>query len=143
MPRRPTRTFHRAPPRRQGPGYVCNRTTRPAASKRLTSRAHGFEDEDLACAASLNVGVVRWPHLNELRHVAIRFFLGGGSRDVVAAGTPFMQVSEWLGHADYVVTMTVYADWLPTQPTANTLPEPLRPAELATTNVVPLRADAG
>lgn len=37
-----------------------------------------------------------------------------------SGGTPFMQVSEWLGHSDYVVTLTVYAEWMPTEATTNT-----------------------
>jgi integrase len=52
-----------------------------------------------------------------------------------------MQVSHWLGYADYVVTMTVYAEHLPEQAAANNLPEPPAPekrAEPATGNVVPL-----
>jgi integrase len=30
----------------------------------------------------------------------------------LSRGTHFMQVSEWLGHASYLTTMWVYADWI-------------------------------
>lgn len=43
----------------------------------------------------------------------------------LSAGTHFMQVSKWMGHASYVITMTVYADWNPGEETGNTLPEPV------------------
>jgi integrase len=36
-----------------------------------------------------------------------------------------MQVSKWLGHASYVITMTVYADYVPEVETENPLPEPV------------------
>jgi integrase len=39
-----------------------------------------------------------------------------------------MQVSKWMGHASYVITMTVYADWIPDEDAGNTLPEPTAPA---------------
>ena len=53
-----------------------------------------------------------------------------------------MQVSQWLGHADYVVTMTVYAEYLPEQAAANNLPAPPAPEKRAepATNVVELFA---
>ena len=54
----------------------------------------------------------------------------------LTAGTHFMQVSKWMGHASYVITMTVYADWIPDEDTGNVLPEPTAPAN---DNVVPLR----
>ena len=36
-----------------------------------------------------------------------------------------MQVSKWLGHASWRVTMAIYADWIPEEEIANTLPEPV------------------
>jgi integrase len=36
-----------------------------------------------------------------------------------------MQVSKWLGHASYLITMSVYADWIQDEQAANTLPEPV------------------
>lgn len=43
----------------------------------------------------------------------------------LTAGVHFMQVSKWLGHASYVITMTVYADYVAEVETENPLPEPL------------------
>ena len=48
-----------------------------------------------------------------------------------------MQVSKWLGHSNYLITMSVYADYIPDEEAANPLPEPVVPAAPAT-NVVPL-----
>ncbi|MGO9068372.1 hypothetical protein [Mycobacterium sp.] len=57
----------------------------------------------------------------------------------LSAGTHFMQVSKWMGHASYVITMTVYADWIPDEDAGNTLPEPVAPKRPAETgNVVNL-----
>lgn len=66
----------------------------------------------------------------------------------LSAGTHFMQVSQWLGHATYTLTLDTYSDWIPQEHggAANTLPEPPRPAQSAgsttTSNVVPLRQHA-
>ena len=49
----------------------------------------------------------------------------------------FIQVSKWLGHASYVITLTAYADYIPEEGTVNALPEPQTPAG-QTTNVVNL-----
>lgn len=53
-----------------------------------------------------------------------------------------MQVSKWLGHSSYVLTLTTYADYIPEQDGggANTLPKPPAPAKPAETpsNVVNL-----
>ena len=49
-----------------------------------------------------------------------------------------MQVSKWMGHASHVITMTVYADWMPDEYTGNTLPEPVAPASADAGNVVNL-----
>ena len=40
-----------------------------------------------------------------------------------------MQVSLWLGHASYVLTLDTYGEWIPEQESgaANTLPEPPAP----------------
>jgi integrase len=50
------------------------------------------------------------------------------------------QVSQWLGHADLAVTMSVYAAYMPEKPAENTLPEPTRPVakNRPVTNVVSL-----
>jgi integrase len=54
-----------------------------------------------------------------------------------------MQVSQWLGHSTYTLTLDVYGDWIPEQDggVVNTLPEPTAPVRRAeaTANVVPLR----
>ena len=56
----------------------------------------------------------------------------------------FMQVSKWLGHSSYVLTLTTYADYIPEQETDNPLPEPVAPASVDTGNVVNLhRSTAG
>ncbi|MGD9621224.1 MAG: tyrosine-type recombinase/integrase [Mycolicibacterium sp.] len=61
----------------------------------------------------------------------------------LSAGTHFMQVSQWLGHATYTLTLDVYGDWIPQQDGggANLLPEPPAPAQRTQTpsNVVPFR----
>ena len=61
------------------------------------------------------------------------------------AGTAItFRVSKWLGHAGYVITMTVYADYMPDEAAVNPLPEPVAPANVDTGNVVPLhRSTAG
>jgi integrase len=53
-----------------------------------------------------------------------------------------MQVSQWLGHSTFTLTLDVYGDWIPEQDggAANDLPEPpapQRPAETSA-NVVNL-----
>ena len=53
-----------------------------------------------------------------------------------------MQVSKWLGHSTFTLTLDIYGDWIPDQDggAANALPEPPapeRPAE-AVGNVVQL-----
>ncbi|WP_457135490.1 tyrosine-type recombinase/integrase [Mycobacteroides abscessus] len=70
--------------------------------------------------------------LHDLRHTFATMQL--------SAEVHFMQVSKWLGHADYVVTMTVYAEWMPTEAAANTLTAPPVPARQADppSNVVKL-----
>ena len=49
----------------------------------------------------------------------------------LTAGVHFMQVSKWLGHSDYLITMSVYADYIPDEDAANPLPEPVAPAKPA------------
>ena len=63
----------------------------------------------------------------------------------LSAGTHFMQVSQWLGHATYTLTLDTYGDWNPQEDggAANTLPEPPRPTQTAEpttlSNVVQIR----
>lgn len=42
------------------------------------------------------------------------------------AGTHFMQVSKWLGHATYTLTLNTFGDWIPDEDAddINHLPEP-------------------
>jgi integrase len=60
----------------------------------------------------------------------------------LSAGVHFMQVSQWLGHASYSLTLDTYGEWIPEQDggVANNLPEPPTPTRRATisTNVVVL-----
>ena len=53
-----------------------------------------------------------------------------------------MQVSQWLGHASYTLTLDTYGDWIPEHDggVPNALPEPPRPAigAMVATNVVEL-----
>jgi integrase len=58
----------------------------------------------------------------------------------LTAGVHFMQVSKWLGHASYSVTMAVYADWIPEEAVPNALPEPVA---APTPNVVNLWERSG
>jgi integrase len=58
------------------------------------------------------------------------------------AGTHFMQVSKWLGHSTFTLTLNSYGDWIPEedQDGINELPEPPSRAAIATqaATVVPL-----
>lgn len=54
--------------------------------------------------------------LHDFRHTAATLWL--------TEGVHFMQVSKWLGHASYVITMTVYADYMPEEGSDNPFPEP-------------------
>lgn len=65
----------------------------------------------------------------------------------LSAGVHFMQVSQWLGHAHYSLTLDTYGDWIPSEDggAGNQLPEPSAPptpisvaAEPVPSNVVPL-----
>jgi len=68
------------------------------------------------------------------------------------SGVHFMQVSRWLGHASFTLTLDTYGDWIPEEDggAGNQLPEPSGPEPTATSipersNVVPLfgRRSAG
>jgi integrase len=60
----------------------------------------------------------------------------------LSAGVHFMQVSKWLGHSTFTLTLDVYGDYIPEEDggALNTLPEPPAPAKPAKTdgNVVNL-----
>lgn len=69
------------------------------------------------------------------------------SRLQLSAGARFMQVSKWLGHSIFTLTLDTYGDYIPEQDggALNTLPEPpapVWPVETAS-NVVPLRRQQG
>jgi integrase len=62
----------------------------------------------------------------------------------LSAGTHFLQVSKWLGHSTFTLTLDTYGDYIPEQDggAANTLAEPPAPVltpAAPTNNVVPLR----
>lgn len=72
------------------------------------------------------VSAVEGIRLHDLRHTFATLQL--------SAGVHFMQVSKWLGHSMFTLTLDVYGDWIPEQDggVANDLPEPpapRRPAE--------------
>lgn len=62
----------------------------------------------------------------------------------LSAGVHFMQVSKWLGHGSFTLTLDTYGDWIPEEDggAANNLPEPTaalrNPVEAEPTNVVQL-----
>ena len=54
----------------------------------------------------------------------------------LSAGVHFMQVSKWLGHSSYVLTLSIYADYIREDDTA--APNFTRPVATAIDNVVDL-----
>lgn len=76
------------------------------------------------------VPAVRGVRLHDLRHTFAVLQL--------SAGVHFMQVSKWLGHSTYILTLDVYGDYIPEQDggALNTLPEPPAPAKPAPAAVV-------
>ena len=78
---------------------------------------------------------VKGVRLHDLRHTFATLQL--------SAGVHFMQVSKWLGHSTFTLTLDIYGDYIPEQDggALNTLPEPMAPTPdlPATGNVVPLR----
>ena len=77
-------------------------------------------------------------HNHDLRHTFATLQL--------SAGVHFMQVSKWLGHSTYTLTLDVYGDYVPEEDggVANNLPEPpalAKPTDATndtTNNVIPL-----
>jgi integrase len=84
--------------------------------------------------ATADTPAVEGVRLHDLRHTFAVLQL--------SAGVHFMQVSQWLGHATYSLTLDVYGGYIPTEDggAANNLPEPPAPAKSAETpnNVVNL-----
>ncbi|ORA61085.1 hypothetical protein BST23_22350 [Mycolicibacterium elephantis] len=81
-----------------------------------------------ACKA-LGLGSVRF---HDLRHTFATLAL--------SAGEHYMQVSKWLGHSSYVLTLTTYADYIAEDDTA--APNFQRPTAAVSKNVVPLKRNA-
>ena len=84
--------------------------------------------------ATANTRARRGVRLHDLRHTFAVLQL--------SAGVHFMQVSKWLGHSTFTLTLDVYGDYIPEEDggTVNSLPEPPAPTKLADTpsNVVNL-----
>jgi integrase len=76
------------------------------------------------------VPAVEGVRLHDLRHTFAALQL--------SAGVHFMQVSQWLGHATYSLTLDVYGDYIPETDggAVNSPPEPTAPAQQS--NVLPL-----
>jgi integrase len=89
----------------------------------------------LCAMMSATAPATRGVRLHDLRHSFAVLQL--------SAGTHFMQVSKWLGHSTFTLTLDTYGNYIPEQDggALNTLPEPPAPARPGTpmSNVVPLR----
>lgn len=77
----------------------------------------------------------RGVRLHDLRHTFATMQL--------MSGTHFMQVSKWLGHSTFTLTLDTYGDWIPEEDggAGNNLPEPTAVAMTPTaepSNVVPI-----
>ena len=73
--------------------------------------------------ATATAPATRGVRLHDLRHTFAVLQL--------SAGTHFMQVSKWLGHSTFTLTLDTYGDYIPEQDggALNTLPEPPAPME--------------
>jgi integrase len=84
--------------------------------------------------ATKEAPAVQGVRLHDLRHTFATLQL--------SAGVHFMQVSKWLGHSTFALTLDVYGDYIPETDggAANKLPEPPAPAKSAeaASNVVKL-----
>jgi integrase len=78
---------------------------------------------------ALGLGAVRF---HDLRHTFATLAL--------SAGEHYMQVSKWLGHSSYVLTLSTYADYIREDATA--APRFARPVAGTANSVVPIRARA-
>jgi integrase len=79
---------------------------------------------------ALGLGSVRF---HDLRHPFATLAL--------SAGEHYMQVSKWLGHSSYVLTLSTYADYIAEDETA--APKLARPVAAALANVVELQRRNG
>jgi integrase len=61
-----------------------------------------------------------------------------------SAGMHFMQVSKWLGHSMFTLTLDTYGDWIPEADggVANSLPEPTAPAQPAQATILPFHRES-
>ncbi|WP_368834107.1 tyrosine-type recombinase/integrase [Mycobacterium intracellulare] len=75
--------------------------------------------------ATEDTPAVRGVRFHDLRHTAATLWLSNGVH--------FMQVSKWLGHSVFTLTLDVYGDYIPDTVggAVNPLPEPTVPAKLA------------
>jgi len=84
--------------------------------------------------ATAGAPAIQGVRLHDLRHTFATLQL--------SAGVHFMQVSKWLGHSTFTLTLDTYGDYIPEQDggALNTLPEPPAPVRQAEapSNVVPL-----
>ncbi|WP_182349461.1 hypothetical protein [Tomitella gaofuii] len=74
--------------------------------------------ENIIKPAYRAVGLPEGTRLHDLRHAFATMQL--------SVGVHFMQVSQWLGHGTYTLTLDTYGDYVPARDggAANTLPEP-------------------
>lgn len=99
------------------PGTFYDTVFRPAlAAVGLPASAPAIDATDNAPARPATRGV----RLHDLRHTFAVMHL--------MAGTHFMQVSRWLGHGTFTLTLDTYGDWIPEEDggAGNNLPEPER-----------------
>jgi integrase len=84
--------------------------------------------------ASAKAPASRGIRLHDLRHTF--------AVQQLSSGVHFMQVSKWLGHSTFTLTLDVYGDYISEEDggALNTLPEPPAPAKTPATpsNVVKL-----
>ncbi|WP_459956087.1 tyrosine-type recombinase/integrase [Mycobacterium avium] len=84
--------------------------------------------------ATADAPAIQGVRLHDLRHTAATLWL--------SSGVHFMQVSKWLGHSTYTLTLDVYGDFIPEDDggAVNPLPEPTAPAKPAepASNVISL-----
>jgi integrase len=88
------------------PESGCPQLRRPAATGSATKASHLRSNH---CASR---------RTHDLRHTFATLRL--------SSGVHFMQVSKWLGHSTFTLTLDVYGDYIPEgdDGAANTLPEP-------------------
>lgn len=84
-----------------------------------------------ATESAPEVAAIKGVRFHDLRHTAATLWL--------SAGVHFMQVSKWLGHSTYTLTLDVYGDYIPATDggAANPLPEPTAPAKAEPVTALP------